>query len=554
MDSRTDLWYNKHDRFGCRKGVRMTQPNKITALYCRLSQDDAILGESNSITNQKKMLEKYATDNGFENCRFFVDDGYSGISFDNRPAFKEMYSEIENGNIGTVITKDLSRFGRNYLLVGQYLQIIFPQYGVRYIAVNDNVDTIQGDDEFTELRSLFNEWYVRDCSKKIKAVKLAQAMRGERVNGSVPYGYILSPEDKNHLIIDERYAPAIRVAFKMYADGKAIAEIIRHFKEMKYLNPTAVRKLRENKDFDISTLDEPYVWNRRSITNLLDNPVYLGHTYTHQSGKVSYKTSKMIDYPIDQQFEFLNTHEPLVDNDTWNTVQRRKADRPKMNRQSEVDSFSGLLFCGDCGTRMSVHREKNRPRIYYTCEGYRSRKERSDQCTTHCINKKIVEAVVLDDLLRVTSEARNNREKFIELCKNNSSTASKKEQAAKKRELTKAEKRLAEVKKMFVKIYEDNALGKLSDEDYAMLSKTYKTEQAQLEQTISELTSELNKVKDDEQNTNRFLSVVDKYTDITELTYDLLRDFIDKIYIYEKDKVNKTRRIEIFYNFVGNIS
>ena len=165
----------------------MTQPNKITALYCRLSQDDANFGESNSITNQKKMLERYAYDNGFENCRFFVDDGYSGISFDNRPAFQEMYSEIENGNIGTVITKDLSRFGRNYLLVGQYLQILFPEYGVRYIAINDNVDTIQGDDEFTELRSLFNEWYVRDCSKKIKAVKLAQAMRGERVNGSVPY-------------------------------------------------------------------------------------------------------------------------------------------------------------------------------------------------------------------------------------------------------------------------------------------------------------------------------------------------------------------------------
>ena len=532
----------------------MIQPNKITALYCRLSQDDANLGESNSITNQKKMLEKYAADNGFENCRFYVDDGYSGISFDNRPAFQEMYSEIEKGNIATVITKDLSRFGRNYLLVGQYLQILFPEYGVRYIAINDNVDTIQGDDEFTELRSLFNEWYVRDCSKKIKAVKLAQAMRGERVNGSVPYGYILSPEDKNHLIIDERYALAIRKAFKLYADGKAIAEIIRHFKEMKYLNPTAVRKLRENPDFDINTLDEPYVWNRRSITNLLDNPVYLGHTYTHQSGKASYRSNKKVIYPSDQQFEFLNTHEPLVDTDTWNTVQRRKADRPKMNRQSEVDSFSGLLFCGDCGTRMSVHREKNRPRIYYTCEGYRSRKERSDQCTTHCINKKIVEAVVLDDLLRVTSEARHNREKFIELCKNNSSTASKKEQAAKKRELTKAAKRLAEVKRMFVKIYEDNALGKLSDEDYVMLSGAYKSEQAQLEQTVNELSTALEQIRNDEENTERFLKIVDKYTDITELTYDLLRDFIDKIYIYEKDKVNKTRRIEIFYNFVGNIS
>lgn len=532
----------------------MIQPNKITALYCRLSQDDANLGESNSITNQKKMLEKYAADNGFENCRFYVDDGYSGISFDNRPAFQEMYSEIEKGNIATVITKDLSRFGRNYLLVGQYLQILFPEFGVRYIAINDNVDTIQGDDEFTELRSLFNEWYVRDTSKKIKAVKLAQAMRGERVNGAVPYGYVPSPEDKNHLIIDERYAPAIRKAFRMYADGKGIMEIVRHFKEMKYLNPTAVRKLRENPDFDINTLDEPYVWNRRSLGEILDNPVYLGHTYTHQSGKVSYKSSKMIEYPIEQQFEFLNTHEPLVDTDTWNTVQRRKADRPKVNRQSEVDSFSGLLFCGDCGTRMSVHRKTSRARIFYTCEGYNSRREKSNQCTTHCINKKVVEAVVLDDLIRVTSAARQNREKFIEICKANSESVSKKEKAAKKRELTKAEKRLKEVKRMFVKIYEDNALGKLSDEDYVMLSGTYKTEQAQLEQIISDLTTELKQIQDDEQNTNRFLSVVDKYTEITELTYDLLRDFIDKIYIYENDKVHKRRKIEIFYNFVGNIS
>jgi DNA invertase Pin-like site-specific DNA recombinase len=532
----------------------MTQPTKITALYCRLSQDDANFGESNSITNQKKMLEKYAADNGFENFRFYVDDGYSGISFDNRPAFQEMYSEIEKGNIGTVITKDLSRFGRNYLLVGQYLKIIFPQYGVRYIAVNDNVDTIQGDDEFTELRSLFNEWYVRDCSKKIKAVKLAQAMRGERVNGSVPYGYMPSQEDKNRLIVDERFAPAIRDMFRMYANGDGVINIIRHLKACKYPKPAVMKKLQNDPGFDVSAIADPYVWCKRSINIILDNPVYLGHTYTHRSGKASYRSNKKVIYPSDQQFEFLNTHEPLVDYDTWNTVQRRKADRPKVNRQSEVDSFSGLLFCGDCGTRMSVHREKNRPRIYYTCEGYRSRRERFDQCTTHCINKKIVEAVVLDDLLRVTSEARNNREKFIELCKNNSSTASKKEQAAKKRELTKAEKRLAEVKRMFVKIYEDNALGKLSDEDYAMLSETYKTEQAQLEQTISDLTNELKKIKDDEENTERFLKIVDKYTDITELTYDLLRDFIDKIYIYEKDKVNKIRRIEIFYNFVGNIS
>ena len=285
----------------------MLQPNKITALYCRLSQDDANQGESDSITNQKAILLKYAQDNGFSNPQFYVDDGYSGVNFDNRPAFKEMLSEIEKGSIATVITKDLSRFGRNFLLVGQYLQIIFPEYGVRYIAVNDNVDTIQGDDEFTELRSLFNEWYVRDTSKKIKAVKLAQAMRGERVNGAVPYGYIPSVDDKNHLIVDERYAPAIRELFRLYAEGKCIMEIVRLFKAKQYLNPTAVRLLRANPAFDINTFDEPYVWNRRSMGEILDNPVYLGHTYTHQSSKLSYKSNKMIEYPIEQQFECYDT-------------------------------------------------------------------------------------------------------------------------------------------------------------------------------------------------------------------------------------------------------
>ncbi|MCH5194702.1 MAG: recombinase family protein [Oscillospiraceae bacterium] len=532
----------------------MLQPNKITALYCRLSQDDANYGESYSITNQKKLLEKYAADNGFTNCKFYVDDGYTGVTFDNRPAFKEMYAEIEKGNIGTVITKDLSRFGRNYLLVGQYLQIIFPEFNVRYIAVNDNIDTIQGDDEFTELRSLFNEWYVRDTSKKIKAVKLAQAMRGERVNGAVPYGYIPSAEDKNHLEIDERYAPAIRDLFKLYAQGKGLMDIVRYFKEKKYPNPKAVRMLREKPDFDIRTLDEPYVWNRRSMGEILDNPVYLGHTYTHQSYKVSYKSKKVIEYPIDQQFEFLNTHDPIIDTDTWEIVQRRKADRPKVSRQSEADSFSGLLFCGDCGTRMSVHREKSRPRVFYTCEGYNSRREKSNQCTTHSINKKIVEAVVMDDLLRVTAEARERRAEFIAKCKAKSSDSTKKEQAVKKRELAKSEKRLEEVKKMFVRIYEDNTLGKLSDDEYKLLSDTYKSEQMSLENNIEEISAELDKILDDEQNVERFLKIVDKYTDITELTFDLLRDFIDKILIYENDRVNKTRKIEIFYNFVGNIS
>ena len=532
----------------------MTQPNKITALYCRLSQDDANLGESNSITNQKKLLEKYATDNGFDNCRFYVDDGYSGVSFENRPAFQEMYAEIQKGNVSTVITKDLSRFGRNFLLVGQYLQIIFPELGVRYIAVNDNVDTIQGDDEFTELRSLFNEWYVRDTSKKIKAAKLAQAMRGERVNGAIPYGYMPSPDDKNHLIVDERYAPAIRDMFSLYASGKGVMDIVRYFKEKQYLKPTGVRKLRENPGFDITTLDEPYVWSRRSITEMLDNPAYIGHTYTHQSGKMSYKSKKMIEYPIEQQFEFLNTHEPLIDIDTWEIVQKRKTDRPKVMRQTEIDSFSGLLYCGDCGTRMSVHREKSRPRIFYTCEGYYSRREKADQCTTHHINKTIVEAVVLDDLKRVLCEAKNNRQLFIDKCRKNSDAITKKEQAAKRRELTKLEKRQNEVKKMFVKIYEDNALGKLTDDDFKLLSDNYKSEQENIEKSIASISSELQRASDDEQNVERFLKIVDKYTEISELTYELLRDFIDKILIFENDKVNHTRKIVISYNFVGNIS
>lgn len=532
----------------------MSQPDKKTALYCRLSQDDPNYGDSNSIVQQKKILLDYAEQNGFTNCEFYVDDGYSGIEFENRPDFQRMYAEVKNGNVSTIITKDLSRLGRNHLSVDQYIQLIFPSFNVRYIAINDNIDTQNGDNEFTELRSLFNEWYVRDTSKKIKAVKLAQAKRGERVNGALPYGYKADENDKNHLIIDDKYADIIRELFQLYAHGIGIMDIVRTFKEKHYINPTALRMLRKEENFDISTLDEPYVWNRRSMGEILSNPVYLGHTYTHQSGKVSYKTKKIIEYPVEEQFEFLNTHEAIIDTDTWAIVQKRKADRPKVNRQNEVDCFAGMLYCGDCGTRMSVHREMSRPRIFFTCEGYNSRREKANQCTPHSINKKIVEAIVLDDLKRITAIAKSHRSDFIELCKTNTITSTAKEMATKKHKLTKSEKRLGEVKKLFIKLYEDNASGKITDEDYKFLSNNYKAEQKDLEQLINNLNSEITESTNNEQNIDCFLKIIDKYTDITELSYDLLRDFIDKILIYEKDKEINTRKIEIFYNFVGNIS
>lgn len=531
----------------------MTQPNKITALYCRLSKDDADFGDSNSIVNQKKILEMYAQDNGFEPYQFYVDDGYSGVAFDNRPDFQRMLADMKDGKISTVITKDLSRFGRNYLLVGGFLQIEFPEYDVRYIAINDNIDTNDGDDEFTELRSLFNEWYVRDCSKKIKAVKLAQALRGERVNGAYPYGYMVSPDDKNKLIPDPETSPVVRKIFALYADGESMAAIQRYLKEHKIMTPKA-RFYSLKGNIKNKALLDPYVWSEKTLYDMFERREYLGHTYLRKKTKLSYKSKNEKKNPIEEQLLFENTHEPLIDEDTWNVVQKRRANRTRPVKTGEIDDLSGLLFCPACGNRLCLHRSKSTPKRkeYYCCRKAYSIKD-VDICTAHLIRRDAIRELVLRDLQRVTAEVKLHRNEFIEKCKNGEDTEHQKELSAMQRELAKAEKRISELDLLFTKMYEDFALGRIKQEQFDLLSDNFGKEKNDLTEKCAEYRKALAEFKDTKNNIDKFLKIVDKYADIQELSYSLVREFIEKIYVYDADKINHTQKIEIYYNFVGMI-
>ena len=351
----------------------MLQTDKITALYCRLSQEDMQAGESESIQNQKMILQKYADEHHFFNTRFFVDDGFSGVSFE-REGLQAMLHEVEAGNVATVITKDLSRLGRNYLKTGELIEIVFPEYEVRYIAINDGVDTAREDNEFTPLRNWFNEFYARDTSKKIRAVKQAKAQKGERVNGEVPYGYIADPNDRNHLLPDPETAHIVKQIFAMYVRGDRICEIQNWLREHEVLTVSELRYRRSG------SCRHPrphptciYNWPDKTLYDILGRKEYLGHTITGKSYKVSYKSKKTKKNPEEKQYFFPNTHEPLIDEETFDLAQKRIATKHRPTKVDEIDIFSGLLFCGDCGYKMYLQQGAGtlERKHAYTCGKYR---------------------------------------------------------------------------------------------------------------------------------------------------------------------------------------
>ena len=378
----------------------MLQSDKITALYCRLSQEDLQAGESGSIQNQKVILQRYADEHHFLNTRFFVDDGFSGVSFD-REGLQAMLQEVEAGHVATVITKDLSRLGRNYLKTGELIEVIFPEYDVRYIAINDGVDTAREDNEFTPLRNWFNEFYARDTSKKIRAVKQAKAQRGERVNGEAPYGYIIDPENKNHLLPDPETAHVVRQIFAMYIRGDRICEIQDWLRENKVLTVSELRYRRTG------SCRHPrphpsciYNWPDKTLYDILSRKEYLGHTVTAKKCKVSYKSKKTRVNPEDKRYFFPNTHEALVDEETFDLAQKRIATKHRPTKSEEIDLFSGLLFCGDCGYKMYLQQGAGtlERKHAYTCGRYRNRIRTGEVCTTHYIRKSVLKELVLGDI------------------------------------------------------------------------------------------------------------------------------------------------------------
>ncbi len=533
----------------------MLQADKITALYCRLSQEDMQAGESESIQNQKLILQRYADEHFFLNTRFFVDDGFSGVSFE-REGLQAMLREVEAGNVATVITKDLSRLGRNYLKTGELIEIVFPEYEVRYIAINDGVDTAREDNEFTPLRNWFNEFYARDTSKKIRAVKQAKAQRGERVNGEVPYGYIADPNDRNHLIPDPETAHVVKQIFAMYVRGDRICEIQNWLRDNEILTVGELRYRRTGRtQHPRPQLNAWYNWPEKTLYDILARQEYLGHTITAKTYKVSYKSKKTRKNAEDKRYFFPNTHEPLIDEETFALAQKRIATRHRPTKSDEIDLFSGLLFCGDCGYKMYLQKGAGTPerKHAYTCGNYRNRARNDFLCTTHYIRKSVLKELVLADLQRIMSYVKGHEQEFIQTATECSEQAMKKALGHQRKELDKAEARLGEINLLFRKLYEDNALGRLSNEQFVFLTSGYEDEKAALTKRVAELRKELDTAAERSADVKRFVALVRRYTEISELTYENVHEFIDRILIYELDKNTNTRKIEIFYSFVGKV-
>ena len=532
--------------------------NKITALYCRLSQEDELKGDSNSIQNQRAILEKYAKDNGFENIEVFVDDGYSGVSF-NRPDFQRLLEMMEQGKVATLITKDLSRLGRNYIEVGQYTEMLFPRWEVRYIAINDNFDSLYNEgNELAPFKNLFNEWYARDTSKKIRAVVKAKAERGERVGTVVPFGYKKDPDVKGHLLVNEDTAPVVRLIFSLCAEGKGPKVIANILRKKQILKPTAYRYQTSGKYGATTDTEDIYGWNDRTVAGILDNEIYLGHTINCRTTVVSYKDKRKKDVPESEWYRFENTHEAIIDKATWDIVRKVREGKRRRTNMGEVDKYSGLLFCADCGSKLYFVRGTTiKPEAYnFICSRYRKHMG-EELCTPHTIREKALDEIVLEEIRSVTYYARANTAQFVSFIQQKSSAESRRELNAKTAELSKLEKRNGELNALFKRLYEDHVLGKITSEQFRMLSEGYNEEQRTIQEDIPRLRKAIEDLKASATNVDRFLDIVRKYTDIKELTPEILRTFVSKIVIHERSRKHAKdaeQDIDIYFTHIGNLN
>ena len=535
--------------------LRQTNQQPITALYPRLSHEDELQGESNSISNQKRILETYAKQNGFSNLRWYTDDGYSGANFQ-RPGFQAMLADIEAGKVGTVIVKDMSRLGRNYLQVGMYTEMIFPQKGVRFIAINDGVDSAQGDNDFAPLRNIFNEWLVRDTSKKIKAVKRSKGMNGKPITSKPVYGYLMD-EDEN-FIIDEEAAPVVKQIYNFCLAGNGPTKIARMLTEQQIPTPGTLEYRRTGSTRRYHPGYE-CKWATNTVVHILENREYTGCLVNFKTEKLSYKVKHSVENPPEKQVIFENHHEPIIDTQTWERVQELRKQRKRPNRYDEVGLFSGILFCADCGSVMYQQRYQTdkRKQDCYICGSY---KKRTADCTAHFIRTDLLTAGVLSNLRKVTSYAAKHEARFMKLLIEQNEDGDRRRNAAKKKELEAAEKRIAELSAIFKRLYEDSVTGRISDERFTELSADYEAEQKELKERAARLREELSKAQEATANAEKFMNVVRRHTTIEELTPTLLREFVEKIVVHESVALDGKRRgklrrqeIEIYYSFVGKV-
>ena len=534
----------------------MNQSNQIrkTALYCRLSQDDGIEGDSNSIQNQKAILQKFAEDHHFPSPCFYVDDGFSGGTFQ-RPAFQQMISDMENGEIGIIVTKDLSRLGRNQLHTGLYIEERFPMFGVRYIAINDNVDTDSSEsNDLMPFKNLFNEWFIRDTSRKIRAVLKAKAERGERLGTRAPYGYRKDPGTKK-LIVDDEAAAIVRRIFAMCASGSGPSQIARILKKEQILTPTMYAYTRFGMNHTCLDTAHPYNWSDSAIANLLENEIYLGNTVNMKYSTKSYKDKRRVEHPREECMVFENTHPALITREVWDMVQRVRKNKRRLTKMEEQNKYSGLVFCADCGSNMVLHRAHTMSASYnhFTCRTY---KKDGEACTGHYIRECVLDEIVLEDLRRVTSAAREHPEKFAAYIGSKQSAELQREICRQEKELAAMRKRKAELDAIFKKLYEDSVLGRITTEQFQMLSSSYMEEQNQIAASIPQKEADIQRLRETVNGTDGFLDKAKRYTDITELTPELLRLFIERIVVHEKEvkwSKHAPQTVEIYYNGIGYV-
>ena len=528
---------------------------KLTALYERLSHDDDLMGESNSISNQKQMLSEYAESHGLTPYIHFTDDGISGTRFD-RPGFVSMMDAIKAGQIGTVIIKDMSRLGRDYLMVGQ-IQEMLRQKQVRLIAINDGHDSLNGDDDFLPFRNIMNEWYAKDTSKKIRSTFKAKGNSGKHVASTTPYGYLKDPENKEHWIVDEEAAQVVRRIFQMTMDGYGPYQIAKKLKEDQVEIP-AVHMARHGAGLWQGRVDEikdPYAWGSSTVAGILKKREYLGHTVNFKTRK-HFKDKKSHYVSEDNWTVFEDTQEAIIDQETFDNVQRiRKNVRRYPDGWGEAHPLTGLMYCADCGAKMYVHRVNNGKRIpQYTCSAYSKIPVGTLCLTQHRINADIVMELIKDLLKAIAEYSHLNREEFIETVKTTQSSQQSSEIVRLKNRLAEAKKRLQELEKLICRIYEDNILGKLPDERYTVLDGQYSKEQKELTAEISELEAEVAGYENGRRSAERFIALVDKYQNFDELTTYMLNEFVEKILVHERDRKGSqqtTQEIEIYFNFVG---
>ena len=539
----------------------MASQEKYTILYGRLSQEDIQKtnrkDDSNSIQNQRLLLEKYAADHGFENTRFIYDDGYSGTNF-NRPGWQEFLKLMDAGKVETLIVKDMSRLGREYLQVGQYTELIFPSNGIRFIAVNDGVDSLyESTNDFTPFRNIMNEFYAKDCSKKGRSVVRLKAETGARIASRPCYGYMKDPADpKRHIIPDPDSAWVVKHIFQLCVEGKGPTQIAKQLTREKIFSPVSFYYEKYGVELTGESPAEPYKWSAQTVARILEDETYLGHTVNLKTTTLSYKNKKTIQRPESERLRFENPHEPLIDRQTWEIVQSIRQHKRRRANFAEQNMFSGLVYCMDCGGTMVLHRAHTMDAVKnnFMCSTYK--KKGKDVCSAHYIRELDLYAIVLDDLRRVTHFARQNQRRFAEYIGMKMGKEAAKEISLLQKKLDAMTRRRGELSALFKRLYEDSVLGRIPDEQYRLLSQDYMAEQKAIVEELPQLTEALQNLKDSSTNIDRFLENARKYTEIPELTAEILHTFIERIEVGEREeRYSRTapQEIRIVYRDIGLI-